>query len=141
MMKPVLMLCLAALCSSPIVVRPAAFAQDADEEIAPAHTVESLRAKVRLYTAKAATYRKEAERHKEVARRFREERDGKGRPLNSRKDIEEMDKECQQLSQHALALAKDAELLAQFYETHAKTLELASAQEKRAQKSKSTAAK
>jgi uncharacterized coiled-coil DUF342 family protein len=99
-------------------------AQETDEEIVtPAHTVEAYRAKARIYMSKAVSFRKEAERHKEVARRFREERDGKGRPANTQADIREMEKRCQALSSHALTLAKDADLLAEFYERHAKALE------------------
>jgi hypothetical protein len=55
--------------------------------------------------------------------RFREERDNKGRPANSPKDIREMDQRCKAMSDHALTLAKDADLLADFYERHAKALE------------------
>lgn len=99
-------------------------AQETDEEIVtPAHTVEAYRAKARIYLSKAANFRKEAERHQEVARRFREDRDAKGRPANTQADIREMEKRCKALSSHAMTLAKDADLLAEFYERHAKALE------------------
>jgi len=101
-----------------------AFAQEQEEEIVtPAHTAEAYRSKARIYTAKAAVYRKEAERHKEVARRFREERDTKNRPANTQSDIKEMDKRCKALSEHAVVLAKDADLLSEFYERHARAIE------------------
>lgn len=102
-----------------------AVAQDQEEEtlVTPSHTADAYRAKARIYVAKAAAYRREAERHKEVARRFREERDPKGRPANTQPDIKEMDKRCKALSDHAMILAKDADLIADFYERHAKALE------------------
>lgn len=118
--------CLVSLCGAlaPAPTPAQAQAQETEEEIVtPAHTAEAYRAKARIYDKKAAGFRKEAERHQEVARRFREDRDTKGRPANTAKDIQEMDKRCKALSTHALALAKDSEMLAEFYERHAKALE------------------
>lgn len=115
------LLCLLSLLTQ-IGPQTAALAQEEDI-VTPGHTKEEFRAKARIYQAKAASYRREAEKHLEAAKRFREDRVAEGRPANSAKDIQEMDRRCKALSDHALVLAKDAELLAQFYERHAVALE------------------
>jgi hypothetical protein len=96
--------------------------EEYEQLVEPVHTADSLQAKARIYAAKAAEYKRQAELHQEAARRFREERDAKGRPANPRKDVAEMDARCKTLAAHALLLAKDAELLAAFYQRQAAAL-------------------
>ena len=80
-----------------------------------AKTVEEHQAKVKLYSAKADAYRKDAAAAREKAARYRNRRDGKMRPINTpahRQLIEDLE----EMARDADELAGDADRIAWYHE-------------------------